>query len=449
MAKVFDPIIGYKTHGEWVLNKEEGNPWVMECPSCKNTLSGVLVLDVMSGTKGIVKKSDWNPKKTWIKKIKTNVFELRNADDIKSLSVRNAEAIGSSILWEVIRGLKIEMPKKPKAKDMDKTTYLTAKKAYSNEWKKAFNREDSIADLFRKMSMDLNPGLAKERTRAILTALKIDLSKAKMNDKFKLVSMASKISDMRTKAAVDMVTRLSKSAPLSAWIKGIKVNPNDYISSDTSRDKVRAIRQMHESVLKTLIATERMGGFAKGREMIKLVEERIKELTPRPTAFLEPVLKALYNMDLGDIIIRGTAIAKIKHIVESRNGNGMFAIHMGNYKPFEKNTRKYKEFIAEHAKDFFENPAYSMDRGKPIVQDDGSAFIYDPTWDGMVQVMGPGGDLHHVSYNESYGDEDFSDESVLDKIAVEDGIFETAEDEYLIETRFVNPDEYEEEIEAA
>jgi hypothetical protein len=160
--------------------------------------------------------------------------------------------------------------------------------------------------------------------------------------------------------------------------------------------------------------------------------------------YIADVLKSVRTLVDSDVSVRVSAIKKLLS-----DSNGMWAIHAGSYKPFEKNTRKYKDFIAEHADDFFNNPEFSMDRGKPVVQDDGSAFIYDQTWKGMVQIAGPGCDLHHVQYNESYGDEDFSDESVLDKIAVEDGIFETAEDEYLIETRFVNPDEYEEEIEAA
>ena len=351
-----------------------------ECPNCGEEAKVDMVFDIGTAYRIVTKK--WPEGNTYDKTIKTNIMELRMSDDPRNMSEWVAKKGASSILWEVLRVLEPDMPKKPKWKTFEtKVDYFKAKDKYKAFWRSAFRKEYSIMDLFKGKVHEVfernNPYGddakaqtraildAKAQTRAILMAMGIDLKKVKMSSKFKFVSMASKLADKRAEAAFKVI-------------------------------KGRMARTTVNALLEHIGENEK---FAELRDFLLGVYQEFGNVYIRTS-----VIK---SMKIGDAVLPG-----------------MHAIRMASYKPFEKSTWKHKAFMEEHP-EFFANPEFSMERGTLTTEKDGSNWIYDSVWKGMIQVSGPWYDtclmtkakmkggwkmIDLVPYNENVGNDEDEDE---------------------------------------
>lgn len=354
-----------------------------ECPKCGEEAKMDMILDMGTGYRTVTKK--WPDGKTYEKKIKTNVMELRLASDPRNMSEWVANKGASAILWEVLRALEPNMPKKPKMKEFkDKDAFFAARKEYKAFWRNAFRKEYTINDLLKgktKIILEKNNPHAdndpKAQTRAILVALGIDLKKVKMSSKFAFVSMASKLADKRAVAAT--------------------------------------------KVVKAMMARTTVNALMENKKFFKHLE-------------LADFIMGL-NIAFGNIAIRASVLKSMKN----KNGEflpGYHVIRTGTYRAFEKSTWKHKAFMDAHP-EFFASPEFSMDRGKEVIMDDGSAWMYDPVWNGMMQIAGPmpksidalrrGHDqkplktFEMVSYSEAIGEDyDEEDDIESDPIIEED-----------------------------
>ena len=404
-----------------------------ECPKCGEEAKVDMVLDVGTAYRIVTKK--WPDGNTYDKTIKTNIMELRMSDDPRNMSEWVAKKGASSILWEVLRALEPDMPKKPKMKDFvgqrvsdmksyidratseakslakivgkkkavdfavsamedaqnGKAAFFKALRVYKAFWRSAFRKEYSIMDLFKgkvhevfernnpygddakaqtRAILDAKAQTraildAKAQTRAILMAMGIDLKKVKMSSKFKFVSMASKLADKRAEAAFKVI-------------------------------KGRMARTTVNALLEHIGENEK---FAELRDFLLGVYQEFGNVYIRTS-----VIK---SMKIGDVFVPG-----------------MRVIRMASYKPFEKSTWKHKAFMEEHP-EFFANPEFSMERGTLTTEKDGSNWIYDSVWKGMIQVSGPWYDtclmtkakmkggwkmIDLVPYNENVGNDEDEDE---------------------------------------
>lgn len=380
------------------------NPFGTVCPNCGNVLQEEdgLVLDVGSGSRTVTKHwPDGNPYK---KEIRTDVIELRLASDPRRMSKYVADKGSSAILWEVLRALEPNMPKKPKMKEFaTKDEFWKARSAYKAEWRRVFRAEYSINDLLKAKRRTMSDADAKEQTRHLLVSLIKEIKTEKglkvrgeyilkhlrMSSKYKFIAMASEEADRRKKAAHAVVDRV-----------------------------------MARTTLDAAIAVAEKKGMIDVLNILLSLREKF-----------------------GNIALRGTALKWV-----AANRYNVIAVSGAGFKAFEKSTWRYSKFkgqypdvyqaIVKNGKVYYEDmPGFSMDRGKPITKDDGSSWIYDPSAAALVRL--PDDDIHFVEYAERdivESDEDSWQATAIESVVEELGITEDICDEEIVE-------EIEEEIE--
>lgn len=284
-----------------------------------------------------------NDGSTWTKEIKTDVVELRMASDVRRISKWTWSNWGFGIFWEVQRLLDPEFPKKPKMKDFeDKGLFFKAHKEFKPTRNTHLNKVFSINDLFTALKREYNADIAKERARSLVTSIFGGLN-VKMTDTFKLRDVWS-LAISRSKTADKMI---------------------DMFNKRTTVDDL-------------LVATD-------GKEEFEGIHN---------------IMLAIHS-EYGNIGIRPSVVKAIR-----KAGFGMFEIHGASYTPYPKSTRKYDEWIEAHKEDFFENPEFSMDRGKEVIDYDKEVVVgYDPESEEMIELRDLDGYEAPVSYKEWSSDD--------------------------------------------
>jgi len=313
--------------------------FVATCPQCRAEMQrdNVLVLDVGGGNRNVTKS--YPDGKTWEKTLRTEVSELRLASDPRRMSSFTAKKWGSSIMWEIFRALEIKRPEKPRMADFEtKELFFAAHKAYKAEWKKIFHSNFTIKQLLDGKAKKAGPVVAKEQTKAIVLALFGTLDGLKMSTGYKLISMASKLADERTKAAEAIRTRLMKRTTIKDMLNAI--------ASKTSCDI--------------------------------------------DMAYLHSFLMQLFNR-YGNMTIRTSAFKRMK--VGSTWMPGLWMIKSTHAGVYEKSTWRYNDFKVMNAS-FFCNEEWSMNRGKPVMDKDGNGWIYNPETKDMDLVLSKDEDWH-------------------------------------------------------
>jgi len=292
---------------------------------------------------------------TWNKEIKTAVVELRMASDVRRISKWTWSNWGFGIFWEVQRLLDPEFPKKPKMKDFeDKGLFFKAHKEFKPTRNAHLNKVFSINDLFTALKREYNADTAKERARSLVTSIFGDLN-VKMTDTFKLRDVWS-LAISRSKTADKMIDMFNK-----------RTTVNDLLNATDGKEEFEGIHNIMLNI----------------------------------------------HCEHGNIGIRPSVVKAIR-----KAGYGLFEIRGAYYTPYDKSTRKHQEWIDAHKEDFFENPEFSMDRGKEVIDYDKEVVVgYDPDSDEMIELRDLEGYEAPQSYREwSSDDYDYyySNDEVVD-----------------------------------
>jgi len=308
---------------------------------------------------------------TWNKEIKTAVVELRMASDVRRISKWTWSNWGFGIFWEVQRLLDPEFPKKPKMKDFKhKGLFFKGHKDFKAHRNRHLNNTYSINDLFKALKREYKDDIAKERARSLVTSIFGDLN-VKMTDTFKLRDVWS-MAINRQKSADKTIDGMVK-----------RTDVNAMLAATVDKPEFEGIHNIMVNI----------------------------------------------HSEYGNIGIRPSVVKTIrKHV------SGLFEIRGAYYTPYDKSTRKYQEWIDAHKEDFFENPMYSMDRGKEVIDHDKEVVVgYDPDADEMIELR----ELDHyeapVSYREWSSDD-------YDYYYSNDEVVEAPNDYPHMSSRFGRPD---------
>lgn len=315
-----------------------------ECPVCREGVGKTLILSVGQSKKVTIRR--WPNGKTYEKAIKSNLLELKAQGDI-TLAEYTAEKDSAAILWELLRTLEPKIPKKPKMKNFSsKEEFFKSKEVYKSFWRTTFRRSWSIAELLQAKVISLNGDVAKakEQTKACLLALGVDLKTAKMSSKYPFISLASLLADKRKEANLTVTKRVMSRVTVGNLLERLE---------GKSDSRTSMLQKWLEGVM----------------EMFDNISIRTS------------VIK---SMRLGDTFVPGFTIIKMEK-------KGIY----------ESSTWRYRTFMDEHP-EFFGNPEFSMDRGKPKMDPEtGMSWVYDPVWGGMIQT-----DVDLLPYSEAVGEDD-------------------------------------------
>lgn len=383
-TNIKDPLITSTVKGQLAIMRAESDPFVAVCPDCgHNGVDGTLLLDVGLGSKYVTKTNDDGS--TWNKEIRTDVVELRMANDVRRISSFTWSNWGFGIFWEVARAIDPEFPKKPKMRDFEsKKEFFKAHKKFKDDRRRHLNTRYTIADLYKAIKSNLVADLAKERTRALVKAIFGSLD-VKMTKQFKLGDVWS-LAINRSKSADKMISHMSKRTDIDTLLHAAGYNPK------------------YTDLVNILIRLRREFG----------------NIGIRPS-----VVKAILNKPFG----------------------GMWVVRGAGYVPYDKSTRKYADFIEEHKEDFFENPMYSMDRGKEVIDhENGVVVTYDTDEDEMVETRELDEYQAPVSYRE-WSSDDYESYELEDKKYVDPtGTATTADYNGSLgsyhEWKFINDEQY-------
>lgn len=307
------------------------------CPECGASVSGTILMDVGSGERSVTKT--WPNGKTWEKTIKTTVVELRLPEDVRRVSKYSWSNWGFGLFWEVARILDPEFPKKPKwNKDIPWMDWNKMKSDYYKLRNAHLNKVWSVMDLFNAMKREFYADVAKERTRAIV-------------------------------AALNHFPTCDTEARWKYYLK--KMNPTFTLGDLWELAKVRQ---------------SAADGVIDGMIKRTTVQDALNALARRNDRNLDHVTNVMLSLMgiYGNITIRTSVLLAVKN-----TGCGMFLIRDASYTPYPKSTKskECQEFMEAHKEDFFENPEFSMDRGKEVVDHEEETIKgYDPETGEMIEI---------------------------------------------------------------
>jgi hypothetical protein len=346
----FDPepigISGYICECGWYGTEPhyrmDGYPifeFFAECPNCGVAAEeeNVMVIDVGSDVRNVTKV--WPNGKEWVKQVRTDVLELRLAGDSRRMSSYSAEKWGSSIMWEVFRALEIKRPEKPVRADFETLdAFFVALNNYKKEWKDIFNKEFTIKQLLDGKTKKVGLVVAKEQTKSIVMSLFGTLDGLKMNTGYKLISMASTLSKSRAATAEKIRNKIMSRTTVKAMLDAMASMP--YYSIDM--------------------------------------------------ADLNAILISLFNC-YGNITIRTNVFTRMK--TRKTWTPRLWTIKSSKHSVYEKSTWKHNDFKVLNAS-FFCNEEWSMNRGKPVADEEGNGWLYNPETGNMDLVLSNKNDWH-------------------------------------------------------